>query len=42
VRVIGLISGTSFDAIEAAAVDFELAGDVLEARLVATSSRPYE
>ena len=41
-RVIGLISGTSFDAIEAAAVDFELAGDVLEARLVATSSRPYE
>jgi len=42
VRVIGLISGTSFDAIEAAAVDFELAGEVLEARLVATSSRPYE
>jgi anhydro-N-acetylmuramic acid kinase len=42
VRVIGLISGTSFDAIEAAAVDFELAGDVLEARLVASSSRPYE
>lgn len=41
-RVIGLISGTSFDAIEAAAVDFELAGEVLEARLVATSSRPYE
>ena len=41
-RVIGLISGTSFDAIEAAAVDFELAGDVLEARLVATSSTPYE
>jgi len=42
VRVIGLISGTSFDAIEAAAVDFELACEVLEARLVATSSRPYE
>jgi anhydro-N-acetylmuramic acid kinase len=42
VRVIGLISGTSFDAIEAAAVDFELAGDVLEARLVASSSRSYE
>jgi anhydro-N-acetylmuramic acid kinase len=41
-RVIGLISGTSFDAIEAAAVDFKLAGDVLEARLVATSSTPYE
>jgi len=42
VRVIGLISGTSFDAIEAAAVDFELAGEVLEARVVATSSTPYE
>ena len=42
VRVTGLISGTSFDAIEAAAVDFELAGDVLEARLVATSSTAYE
>lgn len=41
-RVIGLISGTSFDAIEAAAVDFELAGDTLEARVVATSSTPYE
>ena len=40
-RVIGLISGTSFDAIEAAAVDFELAGDLLEARVVATSSTPY-
>jgi anhydro-N-acetylmuramic acid kinase len=41
VRVIGLISGTSFDAIEAAAVDFELGGHVLEARVVATSSTPY-
>lgn len=40
-RVIGLISGTSHDAIEAAAVDFELAGDVLEARVVASSSSPY-
>jgi anhydro-N-acetylmuramic acid kinase len=39
--VIGLISGTSFDAIEAAAVDFELEGDTLAARLVATSSTPY-
>ena len=40
-RVIGLISGTSFDAIEAAAVDFELAGDTLTARVLATSSTPY-
>jgi len=41
VRVIGLISGTSHDAIEAAAVDFGLAGDVLEARVVTASSSPY-
>jgi anhydro-N-acetylmuramic acid kinase len=40
--VIGLISGTSFDAIEAAAVDFELAGDAIEARVIATSSTPYD
>lgn len=40
-RVIGLISGTSFDAIEAAAVDFELAGETVSARVVATSSTPY-
>ena len=40
-RVIGLISGTSHDAIEAAAVDFELAGDEIRARVVATSSTPY-
>lgn len=40
-RVIGMISGTSHDAIEAAAVDFALAEDVLDARVVATGSSPY-
>jgi anhydro-N-acetylmuramic acid kinase len=40
-RVIGLISGTSHDAIEAAAVDLELAGDEIRARVVASSSTPY-
>jgi anhydro-N-acetylmuramic acid kinase len=40
-RVIGLISGTSHDAIEAAAVDFELVRDVIDARVVATGSTPY-
>src|SRR5689334_17723774 len=40
-RVIGMISGTSHDAIEAAAVDFALAGDAIEARVVATGSFPY-
>jgi len=42
VRVIGLISGTSFDAIEAAAVDFELDGETIAASVAATSSTPYE
>jgi anhydro-N-acetylmuramic acid kinase len=41
VRVIGLISGTSHDAIEAAAVDFELAADEIRARVVASSGTPY-
>jgi anhydro-N-acetylmuramic acid kinase len=41
VRVIGLISGTSHDAIEAAAVDFELAVDEIRARVVASSGTPY-
>src|SRR5581483_11983662 len=41
VRVVGMISGTSHDAIEAAAVDLDLAGDAIEARLVATASIPY-
>lgn len=35
-RVIGCISGTSYDAIDAAVVDLELNGEVIEARLVAT------
>ncbi len=41
-RVIGLISGTSHDAIEAAAVDFALDGEVVSADVVATSSTPYD
>jgi anhydro-N-acetylmuramic acid kinase len=40
--VIGLISGTSHDAIEAAAVDFDLADEEIRARLVARASTPYE
>jgi anhydro-N-acetylmuramic acid kinase len=41
-RVIGLISGTSHDAIEAAAVDFALDDGVVDATVVATSSTGYE
>jgi anhydro-N-acetylmuramic acid kinase len=41
VRVIGLISGTSHDAIEAAAVDFELVGERIHARVVASARTPY-
>lgn len=40
-RVIGLISGTSFDAIEVAAADFELEGDTLRCELLGAESRPY-
>ena len=40
-RVLGLISGTSHDAIEAAAADFELDGEVVSAKLLAKSSTPY-
>ncbi|HKF75838.1 MAG TPA: anhydro-N-acetylmuramic acid kinase [Candidatus Dormibacteraeota bacterium] len=40
-RVIGLISGTSFDAIEVAAADFELEGDILRCTLLGAESRPY-
>jgi anhydro-N-acetylmuramic acid kinase len=40
-RVLGLISGTSHDAIEAAAAEFDLDGDVVSAKLLATSSTPY-
>jgi len=42
VRVIGLISGTSHDAIEAAAVEFALEDGVVNATVVATSSTGYE
>jgi anhydro-N-acetylmuramic acid kinase len=41
VRVIGLISGTSHDAIEAAAVDFDLVGERIDARIVASAGAPY-
>ncbi|MBO0837612.1 MAG: anhydro-N-acetylmuramic acid kinase [Actinobacteria bacterium] len=40
-RVLGLISGTSFDAIEVAAADFELEGDTLHCNLLGAESRPY-
>lgn len=40
-RVLGLISGTSFDAIEVAAADFELEGDILHCNLLGAQSRPY-
>src|SRR4051794_9239602 len=33
-RVVGLISGTSFDAVEAAAADFEIADEVVRCRIV--------
>jgi anhydro-N-acetylmuramic acid kinase len=39
--VIGLISGTSHDAIEAAAVDFDLVGERIDARIVASAGVPY-
>ncbi len=41
-RVIGMISGTSFDAIEAAAVDFDLEGTVVSAVLGRHVSVPYD
>ncbi|MFF0224314.1 anhydro-N-acetylmuramic acid kinase [Streptomyces sp. NPDC004629] len=40
-RVIGLMSGTSYDAIEAAAADLTLNGDVLCLRPLGHLSRPY-
>jgi anhydro-N-acetylmuramic acid kinase len=40
-RVIGMISGTSFDAIEAIAVDLELEGDALVVDLLGHVSAPY-
>jgi len=40
-RVIGLISGTSIDAVEAVLVDFTQRGDVLDCEVVAHRSVPY-
>jgi anhydro-N-acetylmuramic acid kinase len=42
VRVIGLISGTSHDAIESAAVDLRLEGGLVVASLLGRGSTPYE
>ncbi|MFC4111272.1 anhydro-N-acetylmuramic acid kinase [Nonomuraea zeae] len=40
-RVLGMISGTSHDGIDVAAVDFELVGSVLEGKVGHTASTPY-
>ena len=40
-RVIGMISGTSFDAVEALLADIELEGEVLTCHLVEHRSVPY-
>lgn len=40
-RVIGMMSGTSFDAIDAAAADLDLDGDTLHLRPLGMVSRPY-
>ncbi|MGW0188441.1 anhydro-N-acetylmuramic acid kinase [Streptomyces sp. NPDC003362] len=41
-RVIGLMSGTSYDAIDAAAADLELVGDALVLRPLGMVSEPYD
>jgi anhydro-N-acetylmuramic acid kinase len=41
VRVLGLISGTSFDAVEAVAADFRVEGDPVRCALVAHRSLPF-
>ena len=41
-KVVGLISGTSHDAIEAAAAELELHDDVVSMRVLGSSSTPYE
>ncbi|MER7586181.1 anhydro-N-acetylmuramic acid kinase [Micromonospora sp. NPDC127501] len=40
-RVIGLMSGTSYDGIEAAAAEFELSGDAVRMRPLGRLSHPY-
>lgn len=40
-RVLGLISGTSHDGIDAAAVDFSVEGDTLHGSVTHTSTTPY-
>ncbi|MBF8185192.1 anhydro-N-acetylmuramic acid kinase [Nonomuraea sp. K274] len=40
-RVLGMISGTSHDGIDVAAVDFEASGGLLEGRVGHTASTPY-
>ncbi|KAB1931712.1 anhydro-N-acetylmuramic acid kinase [Micromonospora sp. ALFpr18c] len=40
-RVIGLMSGTSYDGIEAAAAEFDLSGDALRMRPLGRLSHPY-
>jgi anhydro-N-acetylmuramic acid kinase len=42
VKVLGLISGTSHDGIDAAVVNFVLRGDVLHGLVTATASAPYD
>lgn len=41
-RILGLISGTSHDGIDAAVVDFSMSGDVLKARVLHQNSTPYD
>ena len=40
-RVLGMISGTSHDGIDAAVVGFSLEGDALDGRILHSSSTPY-
>lgn len=40
-RVLGMISGTSFDGVDTAVVDFHLDGEVLHGTVIATGSVPY-
>ncbi|MGW4568511.1 anhydro-N-acetylmuramic acid kinase, partial [Streptomyces sp. NPDC004561] len=41
-RVIGLMSGTSYDAVDAAAADLRLDGDTLALRPLGMVSTPYD